>query len=72
MEEAIREVNQYLIEDVVLFDVYKGEHIKEGYKSAAFSVTYRNKERTLKEKEVEKIHDKILEVLEQKFNAVLR
>ncbi len=72
MEEAIREVNQYLIEDVVLFDVYKGEHIKEGYKSAAFSVTYRNKERTLKEKEVEKIHDKILQILEKKFNAVLR
>jgi phenylalanyl-tRNA synthetase beta chain len=72
MEEAIKEVNPFLIEDVALFDVYKGEHIKEGYKSAAFSVTYRNKDRTLKEKEVEKIHDKILQVLEKKFNAVLR
>jgi phenylalanyl-tRNA synthetase beta chain len=72
MEEVIRKVNPYLIERVELFDVYKGEHIKEGYKSTAFSVTYRNKERTMKEKEVEKIHEKILQVLSEKFKAVLR
>ena len=72
MEEAIKEVNPYLIENVELFDVYKGEHIEKGYKSTAFSVTYRNKERTLKEKEVENIHNKILQVLGKKFSAVLR
>ncbi|NLJ59013.1 MAG: phenylalanine--tRNA ligase subunit beta [Tissierellia bacterium] len=72
MAEAIQKVNPYLIESVTLFDVYKGEHIEEGYKSTAFSVTYRNKERTLKEKEVEKIHQKVLEVLEKKFGASLR
>lgn len=72
MIEAIEAVNPYLIENVELFDVYKGEHIEEGYKSCAFSVTYRNKERTLKEKEVENIHNKILNVLEKKFGAKLR
>lgn len=72
MEEAIKEVNPYLIENVALFDVYKGEHIQEGYKSTAFTVIYRNKERTLKEKEVENIHNKILQVLGKKFGAVLR
>ncbi|MEL7647799.1 MAG: phenylalanine--tRNA ligase subunit beta [Sedimentibacter sp.] len=72
MEEAIRSVNPHLIESVTLFDVYKGEHIEEGYKSTAFSVTYRSKERTLKDKEVEKIHDQILKTLEHKFEASLR
>ncbi|MFA9423658.1 MAG: phenylalanine--tRNA ligase subunit beta [Sedimentibacter sp.] len=72
MEEAIKAVNPHIIESVKLFDVYKGEHIEEGYKSTAFSVTYRNKERTLKEKEVENISKKILEVLESKFKATLR
>lgn len=72
MEEEIKKVSPYLIESVELFDVYKGEHIKEGYKSTAFSVTYRSKDRTMKDKEVEKIHEKILQVLAQKFNAVLR
>ncbi len=72
MEETIKAVNPYIIESVKLFDVYKGEHIEEGYKSTAFSVTYRNKERTLKEKEVERIHKIILETLQIKFGATLR
>ncbi|MDW5299798.1 MAG: phenylalanine--tRNA ligase subunit beta [Sedimentibacter sp.] len=72
MEQVIKDVNPHLIESVKLFDVYKGEHIEEGYKSTAFSVTYRNKERTLKEKEVENIHNKILQILESKFGATLR
>ena len=72
MIEVISAANPHLIESVELFDVYKGEHIEEGYKSCAFSITYRNKERTLKEKEVEKIHNKILNELEKKFEAKLR
>ncbi len=72
MISDIEKINPLLIEDVKLFDVYKGEHIEDGYKSCAFSVTYRNKERTLKEKEVEKIHKKILEELAGKYDAKLR
>jgi phenylalanyl-tRNA synthetase beta chain len=72
MEEIIMGVNPNIIESVNLFDVYKGDHIEDGYKSMAFSVTYRNNERTLKDKEVERIHKKILETLETKFGATLR
>lgn len=72
MIEVIEAANPHLIESVKLFDVYKGEHIDEGYKSVAFSVTYRNKERTLKDKEVENINNKILQDLESKFEAKLR
>lgn len=72
MEEVIKSINPHLIESVKLFDVYKGEHIESGYKSTAFSITYRNKERTLKEKEVEKVHNSILESLKSKFDATLR
>nr|WP_312578789.1 phenylalanine--tRNA ligase subunit beta [Sedimentibacter sp.] len=72
MEDTIRAINPHIIESVKLFDVYRGEHIEKGYKSTAFSVTYRNKERTLKEKEVESIHKRILEALEVKYGATLR
>lgn len=72
MEETIKAINPHIIESVKLFDVYRGEHIENGYKSTAFSVIYRNKERTLKEKEVESIHKKILESLETKYGATLR
>ena len=72
MIEIISAANPHLIESVELFDIYKGEHIEEGYKSCAFSITYRNKERTLKEKEVENIHNNILNELEKQFEAKLR
>lgn len=70
--KEIKKVNHEIIESVQLFDVYKGEHIEEGYKSTAFSIVFRNKERTLTENEVEKINRDILKALEIKFNAVLR
>lgn len=72
MAETIKMIDSDIIESVKLFDVYKGEHVEEGYKSTAFSVTYRNKERTLKEKDIENIHKKILEALESKYKATLR
>ncbi len=72
MEAVIKAVNPYIIESVKLFDVYKGSHIESGYKSTAFAITYRNKDRTLKDKEVDKIHNMILDKLKENFDAVLR
>lgn len=72
MEAVIKAVNPHIIENVSLFDVYKGSHIECGYKSTAFSITYRNKDRTLKDKEVDKIHNMVLENLKENFDAVLR
>ncbi len=72
MEAVIKSVNEHLIESVKLFDVYRGEHIEKGFKSTAFAITYRNKTKTLNDKEVDKIHGLILEKLEKNFGAVLR
>lgn len=72
MIETIKAASPFLIESVNLFDIYKGDHIEAGYKSCAFSVTFRNKERTMKDKEVEKINDQILHDLAKKFEAKLR
>ena len=46
-----------------LFDVYEGDQIEKGYKSVAYSLTFRAQDRTLEEAEVNKIVDKILEEL---------
>ena len=35
-----------------MFDIYTGEQVPEGYKSAAFRLTFQSMERTLKEKEI--------------------
>jgi len=61
-----------ILEDVQLFDVYRGKQIEEGKKSIAFALTYRDAEKTLTDDEVAKVHDKILAALESGANAVLR
>ena len=60
------------LESVKLFDVYKGKQIQEGYKSVAYSLTYRAADRTLVDEEVNQIHDKIVRALEEELKAQLR
>jgi phenylalanyl-tRNA synthetase beta chain len=72
MMDVIKAVNPHMIESVELFDVYKGSHITKGYKSTAFSIIYRHKDRTLKDKDVDKLQDIVLRKLEENFEAVLR
>lgn len=72
MMEVIRENGGALLEDVQLFDVYRGKQIEEGKKSAAFALTYRDAEKTLTDDEVSAVHGKILSGLAEKLNAVLR
>jgi len=45
-----------LIEDVSIFDFYKGKNIPEGKKSLAFSIRYRVKDRTLTDPKIEELH----------------
>lgn len=54
-----------LLETLELFDVYEGSQIKEGFKSMAYSVTFRAKDRTLEEADVNGAMKKILNGLEQ-------
>lgn len=61
-----------LIENIELFDIYRGDQIPEDMKSMAFSIIYRSYERTLKDKEIEKIQTSIIEDLENRFSAKLR
>ena len=47
-------------ENYELFDIYEGSQIQEGYKSVAYSITFRSKEKTLEEAEVSSAMKKIL------------
>jgi phenylalanyl-tRNA synthetase beta chain len=69
---AIRKMGGKLVEDVEIFDLYRGKQIGEGKKSLAFTFTYRSPERSLSSEEVADIHGKIAEYLKQNFNAVVR
>ena len=65
IEEILRKKGGRLLESCHLFDVYEGAQIKDGYKSMAYSVTFRDKEKTLEDKEVNAVMEKILKALEE-------
>lgn len=71
LEKAIREGAGNLLENVKLFDVYKGEQIETGKKSVAFSVTLRSGDSTLTEEHVSSAMKKVMKELE-KIGAALR
>ena len=72
VEEIIRNKGGRLIEEVKLFDIYRGSQIEEGYKSMAYSIVYRSDEKTLSEEDITKVHNKIINSLVNQVGAVLR
>lgn len=60
------------LSSVDVFDVFKGEKLGENKKSVALSLVYRDLERTLTDEEVTKAHGKIVQKLEENFQAELR
>ena len=68
----VRKAGGNLVEKVQLFDIYKGEQIPADKKSIAYAIAYRDENKTLNEKDITKVHDKILKALEHKLGAVLR
>ena len=70
--EAISSVNESLVKDIKVFDVYEGENIPENQKSIAISVTIQSSERTLNEDDLEKINNLIIKTVENKTGAKIR
>lgn len=68
----IKEKGVELLEKVELFDVYKGQQVPEGKKSMSFTMTYRAKDRTLTDGEVNEIFQDLVVSLREKIDAVLR
>lgn len=64
IEAVIEQRGGKILESCQLFDIYEGEQIKAGFKSVAYSITFRAKDRTLEEGDVAAAMKKILNGLE--------
>ncbi|MDF2473172.1 MAG: phenylalanyl-tRNA synthetase, beta subunit [Anaerocolumna sp.] len=60
VEAVIRKNGGSLLESYHLFDIYEGVQIKQGYKSMAYSISFRAKDRTLEDKDINEVMTKIL------------
>lgn len=68
----IKDLNHALIEDVQLFDQYRGAPIPEGKKSLAYTISYRAEDRTLTDGEVNGLHQHLISQIGDVFGAQLR
>ena len=65
IEEVIEQNGGKYLESYSLFDIYEGSQIKAGFKSVAYSITFRASEKTLEEADVSSAMKKILKALEE-------
>ena len=64
IEKVIEQRGGKILEEYHLFDIYEGSQIRSGYKSVAYAITFRAKDRTLEESDVSGAMKKILNGLE--------
>lgn len=72
IEAVLKQRGGKMLEEMRLFDVYRGEQVPEGMKSVAYTLTFRAPDRTLVEKDVNKTMEKILHGLKTILGATLR
>ena len=72
IEKTIKGAGGALLDKVELFDRYLGENVPEGQRSLAFSLVYRASDRTLTDKEVDPVHNKVREALVEQLNVTVR
>ena len=69
---VISNIDQKLISNIRVFDVYEGENIPENQKSIAINITIQSNEKTLNDNDLEKINNLIIKTVENKTGAKIR
>ena len=64
IEDVIESKGGEYLESYSLFDIYEGAQIKTGFKSVAYSIVFRAKDKTLEDADVSAAMDRILKALE--------
>lgn len=69
---AIKDQAGAILKNIDLFDIYQGDQIKEGHKSAAFELKFQAEDRTLTDQEVNERFNKIVDYLSEEYSAEIR
>jgi phenylalanyl-tRNA synthetase beta chain len=72
VEGVIRRAAGALLEDLLVFDLYVGKGIAEGARSVAWRLRFRDPQRTLTDREVDRVVDRILQALKDELDVVRR
>ncbi len=72
VEATVRASEKRLLKEVALFDVYEGKNLPEGKKSYAITLTLQDDEKTLQDKQIEAVMNKVIANLTKQLGAELR
>ena len=72
VEQVARQCERKLLKKVELFDVYEGKNLPEGKKSYAVNFILQDEQKTLNDKQIDAIMNKIIDTLKKQLNAELR
>ena len=72
VENVIRQSEKRLLRSVSLFDVYEGKKLPAGKKSYAVALVLQDEEKTLNDKQIEAVMNKIITNLTRQLDAQLR
>ena len=69
---AMKKAAGKLLEDISLFDVFRGPQVGLGRKSVAFSLSFRAEDHTLTDEEIVRLMNKVLKTCREEFGAEIR
>jgi phenylalanyl-tRNA synthetase beta chain len=72
VRETILKAGGFILKDAELFDIFRGEQVGAGSKSLAYRLTWQAPNRTLNDKEVGKMRERVIQVLEKEIKAKVR
>jgi len=70
--QLIEKVGGNYLVDLNLFDVYQGESIEAGYKSLAIAMVLQDHDKTLEEKDINEVVNRVVDTLKDELDASLR
>jgi phenylalanyl-tRNA synthetase beta chain len=72
LKKIALQTEKYLLKEVQVFDVYEGDKIPQGKKSYALSFILQDEEKTLNDKQIDSVIDKLIRNYEEKAGAEIR
>ena len=72
VKQCIDDCQEKLIQDIMVFDIYRGQGVEEGYKSIALALIIQDATQTLTDSEIDAIVNRVLDALSNKLNGKLR
>lgn len=72
VKSCIDDCQEQLIQQVMVFDIYRGQGVEQGYKSIALALIMQDATQTLTDSEIDAIVNRVLDALSNKLSAKLR